>query len=255
MLRVCTALRCYLGERPLPSVFCLFGDFVVRSGAPHKPRNFYLNGHRGCFIWLVHLFHHRAVDHSFTPLSRPAGPSNSVLTFLSKSSLDVHRLCCEAADEVQHDVSHHAVLPSLHRPPIRFRIHVEVLVFTYRSLQVRRPFTSPVAHSGLLIRWQDVPHTKLKVMEPLKWITPPVYKRSVVSVNAFKKQLKTRFFKLPSCYLVFVVFLKAVFASLTVFMVLILTILRSVKGDTLNICYLLTAPREDHIMTCLEIKD
>ena len=105
------------------------------------------------------------------------------------------------------------VLSMLHWLPIKFRIQFKVLVLTYKALHGQAPvYISDLlqpyitnrslrsSNQGLLV----VPRTRLKtkgdrsfeVVAPTLWNALPVNLRSAVSVDAFRKHLKTYLFQL-----------------------------------------------------------
>ncbi len=142
---------------------------------------------------------------------------NSLFTCLSKSSLDCLQMVQNAAARLStrsSEMTHITpILSSLHWLPIKFRIHFKVLVFTYRALHGQAPaYISDLLHpyvtsrslrssdQGLLV----LPHAQLRtkgdcafeVVALTLWNALPIDIRSVVSVDTFKKQLKTYLFKL-----------------------------------------------------------
>ena len=142
---------------------------------------------------------------------------NSLFTCLGKSSLDRLQMVQNAAARLLTRswkmTRITPILFSFHWLPIRFRIHFKVLVFTYRALHGQAPaYISDLLHpyitsrslrssdQGLLV----VPRARLKtkgdrafeVVAPTLWNALPIDIRSAVSVDAFKKQLKTYLFKL-----------------------------------------------------------
>ena len=141
---------------------------------------------------------------------------NSIFTCLSKSSQDRLQLVQNSAARLltrSSRMSHITpVLHSLHWLPINYRIKFKVLVLTYKALHGQAPaYISDLLHSyttnrplrssnqGLLV----VPRTRLKTrgdrsfeaVAPNLWNALPIALRSAVSVEAFKKQLKTHLFK------------------------------------------------------------
>lgn len=124
-------------------------------------------------------------------LSSPLDYCNSLITCLSKSSLDrlqmVQNPAVRLLTRSNRKTRITSILPSLHWLPIQLRIHFKVLVFTYRALHGQAPvYISDLLHPYITSRSLRsseqsllvVPHSQLNI-------------QSAVSVNAFKKQLKT----------------------------------------------------------------
>ena len=105
------------------------------------------------------------------------------------------------------------MLASLHWLPVKFRIQFKVLVMAYRAQHGQAPaYICDLLHpyvAGRSLRSSDqnllvVPRTRLKtkgdrafeVVAPRLWNSLPPDLRSEVSVDTFKKRLKTHLFKL-----------------------------------------------------------
>ena len=137
---------------------------------------------------------------------------NSLFTCLDASTLGRLQMVQHAAARLltRSKKSCHItpILASLHWLPIKFRIQFKVLVITYRALHGQAPayicdLLRPYSPSrslrssdqGLLV----VPRARLKTkgdrafqtVAPKLWNALPLDLRSAVSVEAFKKQLKT----------------------------------------------------------------
>ena len=142
---------------------------------------------------------------------------NSIFTCLSKASLNRLQMVQNAAARLLTRSSRMThitpILRSLHWLPICFRIHFKVLAITYRALHGQAPeyimdLIHPyVASRSLRSSNQDllaVPRSRLKTkgdrafafVAPTLWNSLPAHIRSAVSIEAFKKQLKTHLFKL-----------------------------------------------------------
>lgn len=141
---------------------------------------------------------------------------NSLFTCLSKSSLDHLQLIQNAAARLLTRSSRTThitpILSSLHWLPIKFRIHFKVLLFTYRAMHGQAPvyicdllrpyITSRSLRSsdqGLLAVPCSCRKTKgdraFEVVAPTLWNTFPSDICSAVSVDIFRRMLKTYLFK------------------------------------------------------------
>lgn len=141
---------------------------------------------------------------------------NSLFTCLSKSSLDHLQLIQNAAARLLTRSSRTThitpILSSLHWLPIKFRIHFKVLLFIYRAMHGQAPvyicdllcpyITSRSLRSsdqGLLAVPCSCRKTKgdraFEVVPPTLWNALPSDICSAVSVDIFRRMLKTYLFK------------------------------------------------------------
>ncbi len=142
---------------------------------------------------------------------------NSLFTCLKKSAIDQLQSIKNAAARLltrSGRMTHITpILHSLHWLPVKFRIHFKIIVVTYKSLHGQAPvYILELLHPYVTTRSRRssdqellvVPCARLKtkgdcafdVVALILWNALLIDLYHAVSVDAFKKQLKTHLFKL-----------------------------------------------------------
>ena len=179
---------------------------------------------RNCFFHLRNIAKLRSiVSHSELEMSIHAFISsrldycNSLFTRLNQSSVHRLQLVQNAAARLltRSKKSRHitAILATLHWLPIHFTIQYKVLLLTYKAVHGQAPtYIQELIHRHnprRALRSTDpallsVPRTRLKTkgdtsfeaMAPRLWNTLPLNLRLTLSIDSFKRQLKTHLYKL-----------------------------------------------------------